>query len=587
MPLKKKGRNLWALCPFHKEKTPSFSVNPDKGIFKCFGCGEGGDVFSFVQKYEGVSFPESIRLLARRAGVRIPETGGQEESGEVRTPLYDANVWAAKLFHKWLTTSAAGKPALDYLTGRGVSQEAIKRYGLGYAPDSWDELLKQARKSKIGESVLIDAGLAVPKDEGGCYDRFRGRVMFPIFDPQKRVVGFGGRVFGDGEPKYLNTPETRLYQKGRLLYLAERAKMGMRETRRAIVVEGYMDAIMAHENDIGNTVAVLGTALTPDHVRYLKRFADEAVILFDGDSAGISSANRSLEALAEGELEARVCVLPDELDPCDFLQQRGREAFLSEMEAAPNGLQFRIRTVMDTSDSGSGLAKARGVDEAIELVARMPNPVSRSFGLDRLSQELGVSATALRERLDRALARTRRSAASDGEAPEMPRREAEQELIQVMLNCPETVPWVQTHLEPGLVRDETARLVAEEIFALRDAGCEPTAAEVLARLRDESARELVGCVMERTCENADPVEWCGQIVDRIRKRRFQKEAHELRREYREKAEGGADEEELLRQYLERKRLSHAKPEVEKAARDPVELSASYQKGAVEEEEVEY
>ena len=553
--LKRKGRGYWACCPFHKEKTPSFQVSAEKDIFKCFGCGEGGDVFSFVQKMEGVGFQESVRLLARRAGIDIPEAGRPSESGDAKSPLYDANAWAAKLYHKCLTKTHAGKAAREYLLARQFSAEAIERYQLGYAPGGWDSLLKAARRDGLAEGVLIAAGLTVAREDGGCYDRFRDRIMFPILDIQGRAVGFGGRVLGDGEPKYLNTPETPVYQKGRLLYLSGRAKMAMRETRKAVVVEGYVDAIMAHEYEMANTVAVLGTALTPDHVRYMHRFVDEVCVVFDGDAAGINSANRSLTALVEGELEARVAVLPDGLDPCDFLQQRGGDAFREVIDAAPDALAFRVRTVTQGAESGSALSQARAVDEAIELVARMPNPVSRSFALSRLAGELAVPAASLRERLDRVLVRRPRpgDAAQDAEAPAG--RDVEEELVQVMLNYPETVPQVRQHLDLDMMRRPAARQVAEAALLLHEGDREVTPVAVLAQLEDEAARELAGRMMERTCDKARPHEWCSELLHRLCNRAYEEEAGGIREEMARGPDGHEDE--LLQRYLESKRRSHA------------------------------
>lgn len=564
VPLQRKGRGFWANCPFHKEKTPSFQVSPDKQIFKCFGCGEGGDVFSFVMKYDGVDFPEALRLLAARAGIRLEEKQRSPETERAKRTLFDVNEWAARTFHKWLTATQPGKAALDYLDRRKIGRETVKRLRLGYAPPGWDNLLREARRAGVADKMLLEAGLAVEREGGGgLYDRFRGRVMFPILDPQGRAVGFGGRVIGDGEPKYLNSPETAVYHKGQVLYLAERAKLAMRDAKRAIVVEGYLDAIVAHECGFENTVAVLGTSLTDDHARYLKRYVDEAVMVFDGDEAGVRSANRSLESFAREELEARVAVLPDGLDPCDCLQERGAEFFRQCLDGAADALAFRVRSAASPA-GGTGLDQARAVDEAIELVAHMPNPVARSLALGRISQELALPVAALQERLERLALRPRRR--ESGAEPQMPRRDAEAELVQVMLNHPEVVAWVQRELDLDMLRGEAAHQAAAVIFHLAEDGVPATPAEVLARIEDAAPRELVGRVMETTVSYAEPAAWARDLVRTIRGRQLREEAQALQEDIRRATD--EEEEELLRRYLERKRLAHGVGEADEPREQP-------------------
>ncbi len=506
-------------------------------------------------KYEGVTFPEALRILAQRSGITLERSQPLPEADKDKSSIFAVNNWATEFYHKCLVASSAGKAGLDYLTGRQINRETIDRLKLGYAPEGWDTLLKEARRSGFRDALLLEAGLVIEKEGGGVYDRFRGRVMFPIQDPQARVVGFGGRVIGEGEPKYLNSPETRVYQKGKLLYLAERAKLAMRETRRAVVVEGYMDAIVAHEYGFTNAVAVLGTALTPDHVRYLKRFVDETLLVFDGDAAGIRSAHRSLESFAQEELPCRVVTLPDGLDPCDCLQQRGKEAFAKCLEAAVDDVAFRIRTVDAAAAEGAGLAGARAVDEALELVAHMPNPVTRSFALDRVAQLLDLPRAAVRERFEARMSRQRRAASAEEPAPAY-KRDPEAELAQVMLNRPEVMEMVHRQLDLDMIRGAEAREVIEALLTVHEQGREITSAALLETVRSEPARELAGRIMETEIEPDGAMEWAAQLVATLRRRAAQEETAALQEDIRKAPSPAEVDDETLRRYLERKRLAH-------------------------------
>ncbi len=307
VPLRRRGANWFGLCPFHEEKTPSFSVNPHLGIFKCFGCGRGGDVFAFIQQIEHVSFVEAVRMLAERAGIPLPD--GEEEADDPRPALYHALRFAARFYFEQLTQSEAGQVARAYLKQRGIHPEAVRRFGLGYAPNAWDALLKAATEAGIRSEVLEQAGLVLPrKERGGYYDRFRHRLMFPIFSHTGRVVGFGGRLLEPDpeQPKYINTPETPVYHKGRILYGLYQARQALRTQEEAILVEGYTDVIALHQAGIEHVVATSGTALTPDQARLLARYVRRVVLLFDADAAGQQAALRSIELFLErGDVIAR------------------------------------------------------------------------------------------------------------------------------------------------------------------------------------------------------------------------------------------------------------------------------------------
>src|SRR5438477_482134 len=301
--LKKAGANWKGLCPFHGEKTPSFMVNPKKGIFHCFGCGVGGDVFGFLMRQDRLSFPEAVRALAKSAGVALPEERGGQPGDSGREELFRAIDLAARFYAEMLWTPA-GERAQKYLVERGIDPEVARRFGLGYAPEGWDRLADFMRSEKVGEDTLVAAGLAVQRENrGGSYDRFRNRLLFTIRDLQSRVVAFGGRAFGDDQPKYLNSPETPLYTKGNLLYAADVARETMRAKNRALIVEGYVDCLMAHQHGFTETVAALGTAFTPAQLALLRRYCDEVVTFFDADAAG-QAATLSREAASRLGVDA-------------------------------------------------------------------------------------------------------------------------------------------------------------------------------------------------------------------------------------------------------------------------------------------
>src|SRR5437773_990139 len=343
--LRKAGVNYKGLCPFHAEKTPSFTVNPKKGIFHCFGCGVGGDAFAFLMKQDRVSFPEAVRALAKTTGVTLPEERERDGADSGREELHRAMDLAARFFAEGLWKPSSERPR-EYLAKRGIDPEVARRFGLGLSPEGWDGLLTFMRGQHVATETLESTGLVVRREGGtGVYDRFRGRLMFPIRDLQGRVVAFGGRAFGDEQPKYLNSPETAIYTKGNLLYAADIARATMRDKNRALLVEGYVDCLMAHQHGFTETVAALGTAFTPAQLGILRRYCEEVVTFFDADAAGQKAAERAEELLestaygggwdinrtgtfvASGALRMKVALLPAGHDPDTFLRAEAAAAF--------------------------------------------------------------------------------------------------------------------------------------------------------------------------------------------------------------------------------------------------------------------
>ena len=414
--LKKAGKNHLGLCPFHSEKTPSFTVSPDKQIFYCFGCGTGGNVFSFLMKQEGLTFPEAVRALGKRYGIDIPErplSPEQKRKISERENLFDINRRAMEFYHQALISGGPGQAARSYLKKRGITQQTIDDFKLGYARDGWDYLLKYFSKKRISPALLEKSGFVLPKKNNrGYYDRFRNRIMFPIFDASMQVIGFGGRVLDDSLPKYLNSPETVVYNKRRSLYGIQRAKEKCRSTDSVFIVEGYLDVIALHQHGIANTVATLGTALTPDHVRMLTRFAGNMVLVYDSDEAGIRSARRCIDTFwqehvdfgrqdvfREEDADTHILVLPAGHDPDSFVFEKGSELFLETATGAPGIITFLINCAIDKH----GLSiegKVRIIKEIQEPLAAINDRVAQSLYVQQLAERLGIAENAILERIN-------------------------------------------------------------------------------------------------------------------------------------------------------------------------------------------
>lgn len=400
--LKRTGKNLLGLCPFHTEKTPSFTVSPDKQIFYCFGCGEGGNAFSFLMKLMGLSFPEAVRRLAERYGIDIPRgqlTDEQRRKQDHRQRMIAAHAKATAFFQRCLKKTSAGKRAFDYLLNRGMLPETIEQFSIGLAPDGWHGLSDHLKAEGFAFGEAQAAGLILPKKrENGYYDRFRNRIIFPIYDFGERVVGFGGRVMDDSEPKYLNSPESSIYNKRRLLYGLNRSRQACRRTGTIHIVEGYFDVLSLYQNGIENVAATLGTALTDDHIRLIKGCAEQTVLIFDADDAGIKAALRSSKLFLAAGVSARVLVLPDNEDPDSYVQKKGPAAFNKLVETAPGIVSF----ITDSAVQRYGLSvegRVRVITELQPVLSAISDPVAQSLYIHELGDRIGVDEKAIKEKL--------------------------------------------------------------------------------------------------------------------------------------------------------------------------------------------
>jgi len=563
LPLKKAGSAYKALCPFHKEKTPSFYVNPERQIFKCFGCGAAGDVFSFVMKTEGVDFAEAATILAERARIELPQTASREGRPGARTQLYQVNSWAAETFHHWLVDDASGREALEYLKQRGVAADTIERFQLGYGPAGWDALLKAGKRKNFSSDLMLRAGLlSSGEQDDSRYDRFRHRLMFPIRDHRSHVIGFGARALDNSEPKYLNSPETPLFAKSRVLYGLDVARTALKEKRQAMVVEGYMDVIMLHQHGVTHAVGVLGTALTRDHVRLLRRYADEAVLVFDADSAGQSSADRSLDAFAAEELSARVVTLREGMDPDDFVRQQGAEAFLDCARSAPDSITHKLnRALAAQPAAGSALPLARALDDVLATVALMPNTVAQSLEIRKIATRSGLPENSLRNRLEQIARRERSGMIADVPPPSSASgREIEREFLAALVTYPDTVPMVRAALNMSMLRDDNVRALVQRFLNLSESSQPVGAAELLARTEEAPQRAMVEEIIARQpVDNEDPEAWCRKLLDEIEARRYRRTAAELHaRVAHSQTNGNEDADRLLMEKLKADREAQRK-----------------------------
>jgi DNA primase len=425
--LKKGGSNFFGLCPFHSEKTPSFSVNPGMGIFKCFGCGAGGDAFQFVMRVEHVTFPEAVRHLAEKAGIELPAEGTDSASPSTESDeVLHAIRFAARFFYEHLTTTDEGLRATEYLHNRGIPDASIRRFGLGLSPDAWDGLLKAGTAAGLTPQVLEKAGLIIPRSSGdGHYDRFRGRLMFPIFSATGKVVGFGGRILvpDERQPKYINTPETLVYHKSQVLYGLYQARRAIRAVKEVYVVEGYTDVIALQQHGIQNVVAACGTSLTPDHVAVLKRYADSVVFLNDSDLAGDASNQRSIDLALNQQLTPYVVELPDSEDPASFVEKHGGDALREYLENPRYKWSFVQYLLIRARQDGS-LETVEGERDSflavLERIARLESRFEHDGYLHQMAQALDKPVIHLQEEFARVQKRTGRRR-SPGQPTEPPR----------------------------------------------------------------------------------------------------------------------------------------------------------------------
>ena len=457
LTLKKAGRNYLGLCPFHQEKTPSFTVNREKQIFYCFGCGQGGNVITLLMKIANKSFPEAVKQLAEKTGVVLPVRMFGREDGEknsLRDEIIQLNLRAAQQFVRNLS-SPAGQVARDYLQKRSVTDETVKQFRLGYVPDTWRSLTDYMEASGLSLALAEQAGLVVAGKEGRFYDRFRGRLIFPIENIFGEVIAFGGRILGEGEPKYLNSPESPVYTKGKNLYGIFRAREAIRQSGFCLIVEGYFDAISLWNAGVRNVVATLGTALTRDHLELLRRYTQDVVALFDPDEAGRKALDRSLELFLGAKMHARALVLPGGCDPDDYIKQFGKEKLEELIAAAPAISDYYIDNVLG---DGRTFEENRDlVRTAMEFVGKIDDEIEKNLFIKRIAERLGIDQTLLKKEAHRKTGKSQQTGpAVHKRSDAIKLNPLEMNLIRLMLEYPQKTLYVEREktlnyfLEPSL-----------------------------------------------------------------------------------------------------------------------------------------
>lgn len=485
--LKRRGKNLVGLCPFHSEKTPSFTVYPENGSFYCFGCGVGGDVFTFTGLIENLDYMESIKLLAERSGISLPQDGYDDSMQRLKKRIYDINRDTARFFHSFLM-SPGGKWALDYLTGRGLTVKTIKHFGLGAAPDSWDALIHHLKEKGYTESDMLAANVIGKSNRGGIYDRFRKRVMFPIINIRGNIVAFSGRAM-PGEDKqggkYVNTADTPVYKKSENLFGINFAKSVCSE--RVILVEGNMDVISLHQAGFENTVAPLGTAFTTEQANLLSRYTKEIVLMLDADAAGQKAVRRASGLLENTGLSVRVVVIPDGKDPDEYIKKNGKERFAALLEGAVSDMEYKLLTAAKDIDLNNEDGRLKYLAAAAEIIAATDDIMTRDIYIGRLSEKYGVSRTALNARIDELRKRNSRQKhkkeISDIIRPKFtkddinPERRksvkgtaAEETLIAVLLKNPDFYKIALDKLPPEKMLTSLNRRIYETIISVLEHG---------------------------------------------------------------------------------------------------------------------
>jgi DNA primase len=473
VPLKRAGANFVGLCPFHKEKTPSFNVNPHKQIFHCFGCHKGGDVFTFVKEYENIDFPDAVRRLAERAHIplEIDSQGGRPETRHLKDQLLQIHEQITQRWQTALASDPAGQVARDYLAKRGVSQQAIQLFRLGFAPDAWDDTVNWAKSKHFEPALMEQAGLILKKEGSDhYYDRFRGRLIFPICDEQGRVIGFSGRVLSGDEKtaKYVNSPESAIFTKGRVMYGLDKSKRALLDKRSAIVCEGQLDLIACFMAGVTNIVAPQGTALTADHARILKRYVEEVVLCFDSDNAGQNAAVRSLDSLLASGLAIRVAAVPAPHDPDSYIKQLGGPAFSQLIESARGFFDYYLDRLCVLHDAATDRGRRAIVQAMAESVHKTGNDVLLDTYAQKTALRLSVAAQAVRNEFGKAPG----SRAVDVEEPagvSTPaiQRPSAQELwlLRFLLESDDYVAWIASHLELDWLAHPMVREIVSQRFA--------------------------------------------------------------------------------------------------------------------------
>ena len=526
--LKKAGRNYKAPCPFHSEKTPSFMVSPAKQIYHCFGCGAGGNVFSFLMKYERLEFPEAVRELAKKAGVTMPASSTRDSrNNSMSEMLHAVNEKAAAFFRKALAVTDGKAVSKQYLANRKIGQGMVEEFKLGYAPKLWSGLLDHLKREGYDEPILEKAGLIIKGRNGNYFDRFRDKIIFPIHDTKGRVKGFGSRVLDNTQPKYMNSPETFIYNKRNHLYGLNLSWEEIRDKNAAVVVEGYLDMLTPFQHGVKNVVASLGTALTVEQIRLLKRYTNNIIVLFDSDQAGENAAVRSLDLLLQEDMKVRVAQLPKGEDPDSFISKFGPVRFRETLDKALDLFDYRLKLLLSKYDCKGLEGKARIASEILPLISKIKNAIVQSGYLKKLSETLLVSEADLRRELKKV--KPDYTYQYQAPAPKVKRESAsmaERIIAGLMLEDELFIELVKDGLGPGDFKDARIRKIVERLFKEHNTSKKIDASKMVDHFKDE--QEICACIAEltATCESLvdkrksleDCIQWIrqGTLKERLK-----------------------------------------------------------------------
>jgi len=531
--LKKAGRNFKGLCPFHSEKTPSFSVSSEKRIYHCFGCGTGGNVFKFLMEIQHISFPDAIKLLADRTGVPLPRNASghhPDPRQKERDALRKLNESATRYFQSLLKNPEGGLNARNYLDSRHFDAEILDRYRVGWSTPTWRGLLNHVQqKSSVTQEQLVQSGLVIQKEDGSnVYDRFRGRVIFPIKDLHGNIIGFGGRsIAEEDQPKYLNSPETLLYQKSETLFGMDQAKNAIRRENQVILVEGYFDQMRAVQHGIEHVVATCGTALTPKQAGVLRNHAETAILVFDSDPAGISAAGKGFDILLEHGLNVKIVVLPEGQDPDSFIHEQGTEKFLEKIRDAKPFIESYIDRLVRETPGKTPADRVEMANQILPLLAKIKNNVERTAWLEKFTGITGIDDLAFLKELKKAFSQNQ-TRLSEPENDSVSLLNLEKHLVQLILSDKETARAILQKLDPGEFSDPTLRTIAQTCRQKIDAGEDLKIDQLLDQTEDPEIKNILSRLGLESLEFDTPERTIKECVQKFKNIRLKSKIKDLK-----------------------------------------------------------
>jgi DNA primase len=528
LPLKKKGKSYTALCPFHPEKTPSFSVSQERQIYHCFGCGKGGNVYTFLMEHEKLSFYEALKLLAKRANIALPKKGSDQKTTEISDQLFYANQVASEYFRDSLKNS---KKAIDYLKSRGFSMDTIEVFSLGYASAEWDGLIKFSKEKDLKPETLSSAGLVVEKEKkAGWYDRFRDRVTFPIFNLSQKIVGFGGRIVQEkDEPKYLNSPESPIYHKGKILYGLNISKDVIRDKKAAVLVEGYIDLISLYQSGIKNVVAPLGTSFTQDQARLLSRYADKVYLLFDSDRAGVSAVFRSADLLFDAGVEMMIVVLPSGEDPDSFVRKYGLKGIAQKLREAKSFIDYKKDSLPAEFNSLSMKEQEGIIKELAETASRIKNQLWKNLFINKAAQAFKINEKILLDAI-KGINKKEESSEVLPEEKLKGQHKLEKELLKILMDENRLIPLTKNRLnKEDFQSPENAELL-EMILNLFESTGKVSPSALIDKTQAQRVKELISEISSLDLGLAEPELMLEDYLKRIEQKKKSDQIRRLKEE---------------------------------------------------------